>query len=288
MDPHLIGLAIFDLIELRRLRRHTHPATGSKPWYANPGTSDDAVAARLDDLAPLYASISGDGFGNLIGDALEVIVFKCLDKINAADPRYTYQGHFKLDKPKNKNGRYRKIQPPKTIARKTTQKEADFIQFGHEVGPLCIECKNYREWLYPNHKIIRDLIITSAELGTIPVLIIRRIHYTARTNFLKPAGIIAHETYFQYYPSDQAELADKVKHRRSLGFTDVTATEEPHPRTVKFFNETLPNIVGFMAEHWEANKPALLRYAYEEINLAQLYTEIRSPAGGKWQDFNQP
>lgn len=239
-------------------------------------------------MAPLYASITGKGFGNLIGDALEVIVYKCLDQIYTAQPRYTYQGYFHVDEPKNKYGRYPKTQPPKSINKFTTKKEADFHQFGHDVGPLCIECKNYREWLYPHHENIRELIIKSAELGATPVLINRRIHYTTRTNFLEPAGIIAHESYYQYYPADQAELAKKVKHKRSLGFTDVTATENPHPRTVKFFGEILPKIVDFMGERWNANRSALVEYAEGEINLAQLYTEIDSPAGGKWQDFDQP
>jgi hypothetical protein len=99
---------------------------------------------------------------------------------------------------------------------------------------------------------------------------------------LQPAGIIAHESLFQYYPSDQAELAAKVRNKRSLGFSDVLATEDPHARTAKFFDATLPSIVGIMAERWFRNQHALIAYAAGEINLAQLYTEIGSPAGGKW------
>ena len=287
VDPHLIGLAIFDLLHQNRLREHSHPATASKPWYANPGTKDAAVNTKLDVLAPLYASISGGGFGNLTGDALEIIVFKCLDKIFSAHPRFSYQGYFHLDEPKNEHGRYPKTQPPKSIGRFTTTKEADFLQFGHDVGPLCIECKNYREWLYPNNQNIKDLIIKSAHLSAVPVLINRRIHYTTRTNFLEPAGIIAHESLYQYFPADQMDLAQKAKHKRSLGFTDVMATEDPHPRTTKFFNQLLPKIVDFMGERWKANRSALIDYAVGDINLAQLYTAIGSPAGGKWQDFEE-
>ena len=46
--------------------------------------------------------------------------------------------------------------------------------------------------------------------------------------------MLAHETYFQYFPADQADLAEKVRHKRSLGFTDVIATEDPHQRTARF------------------------------------------------------
>jgi len=66
----------------------------------------------------------------------------------------------------------------------------------HDAGPLCIECKNYREWVYPHDKLISELIVKAADLNAIPVLIARRIHYTTRTNLLEPAGIIAHETYY--------------------------------------------------------------------------------------------
>ena len=207
-----------------------------------------------------------------------------MDQVYTADPRFAYQGRFHLNEPK-KLGRYRKTQPPKTIGNRSTQKEADFLQFGHAAGPLCIECKNYREWIYPHHDIISELIVKSAELGALPVLIARRIHYSAKTNLLEPAGIIAHETYYQDYPADHTALAAKVKHKRSLGFTDVAATEDPHPRTVKFFTKTLPTIVSRLAAQWNANQSALIDYARSQINLAQLYTAIGSPAGGKWQEY---
>ena len=52
VDPHLVSLAIDDLIALRRLAPHFHPVTKKKPWYANIGTKDDLVNDRLRTLAP--------------------------------------------------------------------------------------------------------------------------------------------------------------------------------------------------------------------------------------------
>lgn len=284
VDPHLLGLGIMDLLELNRLREYRHSDTGAQPWYANPATPVQTVVDRLSHLAPLYAHIARHGFGNLTGDALEIIVYKTLERIYAAKPRYPYLGHFFLDQPKQGN-RYRKIQPPRHLGKYQTKKEADFLQFGHDAGPLCIECKNLREWIYPNSRDIRELILKSIDLNCIPVLVARRIHYSARTNLLEPAGIIAHETYLNYYPADHIELADKVRDKNSLGFTDVTASEEPHQRTVTFFENNLPRILNRMAERWRRNLPALTDYAQERINLAQLYTAVGSPAGGKWLDF---
>lgn len=288
VDPHLVGHAIFDLLELKRLKEHLHTATAVQPWYANPGTPDQSVADRLHNLAPLYANITGGGFGNLTGDALEIIVGKCLEQVYTNDRKYAYLGHFHLNEPKNAHGRYRKTQPPRGVGPHHTSKEADFLQFGHAAGPLCIECKNYRAWLYPNDGIIRDLIIKADDLHAMPLLVYRRLHYTTVTNLLAPAGIIAHESYFQYFPAAQTKLAEEAKHKRSLGFTDILASETPHPRTVKFFTTILPRIVDIMANRWRANRSALVDYAAGEINLAQLYTAIDSPAGGKWQNFDDP
>jgi hypothetical protein len=271
-----------DLLEQNRLKESNHTATTASPWYSNILADQAVIERRLNDLAPLYASVSQGSFPNLTGDALEVIVFKCLDEIYKANKRYPYQGRFELSEPKDAQGRFKKIQPPKHVGSFSTRKEADFIQFGHDAGPLCIECKNYRQWLYPNEGYIAELIIKATDLDAVPVLVARRIHYSTITNFLEPAGIIFHESLFQYYPSDKAELAARVSDKTLLGFSDVRATEEPHAHTRHFFSGLLPKLAKGTADRWKANRQALLEYAYDEINLAQLYTAIGSPAGGKW------
>jgi hypothetical protein len=43
-----------------------------------------------------------------------------------------------------------------------------------------------------------------------------------------------------------------------------------------------------MGRRWNANKDALLEYANDQLNLAQIYTSINIPVGGKWQDFDIP
>lgn len=284
VDPHLVSLAIKDMVALNRLRVHRHPSTKSTPWYSNRLTDDDAVKLRLEELAPLYATITASSFTNLVGDALEIIVFQALKQKFTSQPRHAFHGDFALDQPKN-NGRFKKTEPPHHIATSKTLKSPDFIQYGYDCGPLCIECKNYREWLYPHDSNIKQLIITAYELRAVPVLIARRLHYTTRTNLLEPAGIMAHETYYQYYPSEHKTLADKARHKRSLGFTDILATEEPHPRTVRFISSIVPKISSVMAERWTEHRSALYAYANNEMNLAQLYNAIGSPAGGKWQDY---
>jgi hypothetical protein len=276
VDPHLVGLAIMDLLELRRLKAVTHPATGTHPWYANLLTSPEDVGTRLDILAPLYQATLG-GFSNLIGDALEIITEKCLAAVQAANPKYAYQGHFLLDDPPGKHGRYKKVQPPKSIGAMSTAKEADFLQFGYDEGVICIECKNYREWLYPHSPLIIELIIKATELGCIPLMIARRFHYTTRENLLKPAGILFHETLYQYYPFGHDDLVSQVKDKTLLGFSDIRATEQPDKRTTAFFTHYLPAIAGPATVVWNKNRRSLEAYAHGQISLSQLYVEIGSP-----------
>jgi hypothetical protein len=284
IDPHLLGFAITDLVAQNRLIVHHHMAAAKTDWYANPLAQQAVINTRLDVLAPLHAEATSKPLTNLVGEALELVVFKALKAKAAASPRYSYQGHFDLAAPKDDFGHYKKVKPLKYIHGNVTKKDPDFLQFGHDTGPLCIECKNYREWFYPHWDGIKTLIIRAAELEAVPVLIARRLHYSMIRNFLEPAGIIAHETYNQYYPGSHAALAEQVRDRDKLGFTDVLATEEPEHRVSHFIDTTLPNITDYMGARWRANKDALVAYARDEIVLAQLYNAINSPAAGNWHD----
>jgi hypothetical protein len=213
----------------------------------------------------------------LVGDALEIITEKCLAAQHQKNGKYVYQGTFLLNAEKDKHGRYKKIQPAKTLGNLSTQKEADFLQFGYNEGALCIECKNYREWIYPHNVIIAELIIKAVELGCIPLMIARRIHYTTRENLFKPAGILFHETLYQYYPLGYDEITTNVKDKTLLGFSDVRATEEPDKRTVTFFRDYLPAIIAPSAMAWNTHKVALEAYARGQMDLAELYQRIGSP-----------
>ncbi len=276
VDPHLVGLAIMDLLELNRLKVVLSDITGQHPWYANRLTPQGDIDERIQTLAPLYQSTLGN-FSNLVGDALEIITEKCLAAQHALNGKYVYQWHFLIDDPKDKHGRYKKIQPPKSIGPFSTMKEADFLQFGHDEGAICIECKNYREWIYPHSPLISELIVKAVELGCLPLMIARRIHYTTRENLFKPAGIMFHETLYQYYPLSHDEITANVKEKTLLGFSDVRATEEPDRRTVRFFNDYLPTITAFSAALWNSRKGALEAYARSQMTLTELYREIGSP-----------
>lgn len=286
VDPHLLGLAIHELHEERHIiRGHTHDATKKTLWYANAKLTPEEIMPTLDTLAPLYAQITTQAFPSFVGDALEVVVFKALQVLNKKYPRYSFDGAFDLDAPRRRDGRYRKIEPQQVVSGHRTTKRMDFILHGFDSGPIGIECKNLREWMYPSAARVTALIRKAIEMQVTPLLIARRIHYTTIRNFLEPAGILAHESYYQYYPAEHRDLADQVKHKRSLGFSDIRASNEPEPRTLKFFIEDLPKVADHAATRFRQNTDALIEYVEGTINLAQLYTAIGSPAGGKWNEF---
>ena len=64
-----LGWRSWIMLELNRAQKLIHPPTNTKSWYANRGTPNAEIDERLAELAPLYQSVSGGGFGNLTGDA---------------------------------------------------------------------------------------------------------------------------------------------------------------------------------------------------------------------------
>jgi hypothetical protein len=162
IDPHLLGLAIRELLQERELiRHHTHTATRSLKWFSYLGTPEAEILQKLVEIAPLYAQVTQTNFKNLIGDALEIIVYKSLLRLHAQSPRYTPLGSFDLEGPRSNRGRHIKTDPQRNIVGNVTTKVPDFILTGFDIGPIWIECKNYREWLYPEHKEITELIPTA-------------------------------------------------------------------------------------------------------------------------------
>jgi hypothetical protein len=124
----------------------------------------------------------------------------------------------------------------------------------------------------------KDLIRKCCATGAVPMLIARRIHYSAITNLLAPAGIIAHQSYYQYYPDGHDDLIEQVRDKRSLGFTDVRSWQNPHARTASFFKSSLPAVGPEMAARFRRFRRPLLEYAENRITRAALYRAIRSPA----------
>ena len=73
-------------------------------------------------------------------------------------------------------------------------------------------------------------------------------------------------------------MAKKVADKRSLAFSDVRATEEPHSMTRNYFLTILPSAVGPAAGRWQRNAALLADHASGKLALSEVYRGIDSPA----------
>lgn len=287
-EPHFITIALRELVDQRGfVRQHTHVATGDTPWYAPSRSPQGDVDAKLDLLATLYQQTTVGGIKNIIGQALEKVVLDVLKEMEERIQGCGFQGHIDpveiIDL-----GEYRifkKYDPPSQYSGKTSKKRGDFYLILPGVGTLLIECKNFREWLYPQHGEIKSTIIKAAELGLPPVLVARKLPYVTREVLCRPAGIITHESYYQYYPSDLAayrpadpaglaSIIEQAKRKELLGYADIR--QKADPRTRKFFMQDLPVIAPEMGARFKRNIPVLLDFARNNIGLDELRRKLRS------------
>jgi len=270
VDPHLLGIALQDLVTRRRVLELTHPST-RQTWYAYPRQHKDKTP-RLDKLnavAQIHTELARASED--IGDALEAAICTALLNIGAA-----FHGRVKEIPETNS---FHKMPPPQELPEHRTNRLPDFILYDRRAGAINIECKNTREWVYPKSNDLKQVIITAYELGTTPLLVSRKIHHTASTNLMFPAGILIHQSFNQYYPTYLSELAGKANDVDLLGYSDIIiGTTEPTYHTQHFFTSLLPNLAASAHAKFERYKKDLYAFAKEEIPIEELYKIIDSPA----------
>src|SRR6266446_7420530 len=74
-----------------------------------------------------------------------------------------------------------------------------------DAGPIGIECKNVRHWMYPHVPELIDTIRKCLALDAVPVLIARRIPFVTFAIFSR-CGFIVHQTYNQLFPAAEAAV----------------------------------------------------------------------------------
>jgi hypothetical protein len=215
VNPHILTTALKKMQKKEIILKKFHSNETITPWYYLPTTQEEKVSQRLEQQLPILKEIHKEATKRRIGETLEIAVFRALLK----QKDHEFLGAFSdIDNP-DKNQRYSKEDPPKYLNGKSIQgkKKLDFLIRHPEAGWAGIEIKNVREWLYPNRKEIKDLILKSVSLDVVPVLICRRIPYVSFL-ILSQCGVIVHETYNQLYSEFDRELAMKAKQKDLLGF----------------------------------------------------------------------
>jgi hypothetical protein len=264
IDPHLLGIALKDLADRGRVLHRAEPSTS---WYAYPRRSTTPVEEKLREIARVHAETGRHAAD--IGDALEATICAALQNVGAA-----FRGRVR-EIPDER--RFEKTPPPQTLLGHTTTRLPDFIVFDDNAGPINIECKNTREWIYLESEELKQVIITAYELHTTPLFASRKIHYTASTNLMEPAGILIHESYNQYYPTYLQAVAEQARHVDNLGYSDILIGTTPTPRTQKFFSTLLPRPAQEAQRKFERHRDALYEFAKEQLPRDELYRAIGSP-----------
>jgi len=259
-NPHHIWNALTDLENENEIQQPVTLDRGTK-LYTLPSwdpTSNAIDQQRLKRVIPAYEEYfkfqSEDA-----GNSLETVVQKAIEQSN----QYTWVNA-----------------PGKAPASGLTLSNVDvtgkgvgkldhYLVHGATLTRVGVEDKNYREWVYPSHTLIRPFLHKCVTYQMLPVLVTRRVHFTTRILFSR-LGAIALETYFQFTnPRVEQTLAD-VRHRDGVGFADIRFTDAPSPHVVNLFSKRLPSLIP---RYWETFN--------NNIELIKDYSDVGSKMTGR-------
>lgn len=146
-----------------------------------------------------------------------------------------------------------------------------------------IECKNVREWLYPERSEVKELIAKALHLDCVPVLIARRIHASTSMLF-NSCGLIVHQTYNQLLATADADLAARARDKTMLGYHDIKVSNEPDARLVKFLTVNLPAVMPGARERFDEFKDLLTDYCHGDMSYGEFAARVRRRNDGSSED----
>lgn len=277
VDPHIITTARNELIDEGLVVRK------EALWYHRADTPQNRVSDRLAILRPLHDRTAAQQFTMRLGQTLEIAVFKSLEQSTLH-----FVGGFNDLNDHDDSALYSKEEPPLAFSgrRMPGDRRFDFLAF-HTSGPLGIEAKNIREWLYPDRPEVRDLLFKAAVADTVPVLIGRRIPYVT-FRLLWACGALVFENFNQLYPEAEAALAVDVQEKSNLGYHDVRVGSEPNPRLLRFLAETLSARAESARERFNQFRDLALEFGTGEMDYASFAARVRRRENGQPEDFDEP
>jgi hypothetical protein len=128
VDPHLLSIALHDLVARRRVLTLTHASTGNQAWYAYPRQRQHLPprSTKLDTLASLHAETARAHED--IGNALEAAICTALENTGAA-----FRGRVREI---SATRSFSKDAPPQELLGRRTSRLPDFIFYDNKVGPI--------------------------------------------------------------------------------------------------------------------------------------------------------
>ena len=247
------------------------------PWFHLNDADPKRVQDRLKEQAAVYKKITRGSLSKLIGQALEIAVYRALDSQSELD---FYGGFLHLDA-HDDSTLYTKEEPPSIVSGRDLpgSMKLDFLLNHNEAGHAGVEVKNVRQWLYPNRDEIRDLLLKCCAIDAVPVLIARRIPYVTFTEVFKPCGIIIHETLNQRFPDSKKDLADQAKDKMLLGYHDVRMGNQPDVRLNHFIHDLLPKLLPRARKKFNDHRDILERFGTRSIDYPELHVELYTKWG---------
>ncbi|MEY2605693.1 MAG: hypothetical protein QOH31_3509, partial [Verrucomicrobiota bacterium] len=221
-------------------------ATGN--WFALPQAGTALLKERLADQARTIKELTKRSISQRIGQTLEIATYKALLTLE----NVTFLGRFKDLDEHGDQEIYKKEEPPQHLGSHQLEgdERLDFLVLASSGNWLGLECKNIREWLYPDREEVRETISKCLQLNCVPVIIARRIPYVT-FRLLRPCGVIIHQTYNQLFPSSEQNLADRARHKLNLGYHDIRLGNAPDARLLKFIGQNLLAVAEDAASRFE-------------------------------------
>lgn len=281
IDPHILTPVRSQLEAAGDIVRVIHD---NVPWFHLPTTDPAKVAARLAVQHTVYRALNAGTVHKRIGQCLEIATYRAL----LAGPLNEFQGRFRDLSDHDDSTLYSKEEPQQHIGARELQgaQRLDFLVRHPQAGHLGLECKNTRPWLYPHDEDIKEMLVKCIALDVIPVLIGRRIPFVTFKLF-STCGVIVHQTYNQFLPVTEADLAAKAADKDLLGYHDIRLGNAADARMTKFIAQNMPALSVDAREKFDEYKDLLHGFASGAMAYDEFAGRVRRRSRGEAEDFDE-
>ncbi|TXN01385.1 hypothetical protein FV222_10730 [Methylobacterium sp. WL103] len=279
IDPHILTPVRNALAKEGRIRRVKE---NNVTWYHRAETPPLIVEQRIAEQRPVLRSLLAAN--HHIGQALEIATYRAL-----LESHPYFHGRFHDIDIQEDSIRYKKEEPPQHLGPRSIPGNQclDFMVIDPVAGPIGIECKNVREWLYPHRLEIMETAIKCLSLDCIPVLIARRIPYVT-FKLLNACGWVIHQNFNQIMPNHLRDVVDVAKDKKILGYHDLRVGNIPDARLLKFIQrDMVPSAIQARAR-FNKYKDLLERFATKDISYAEFAARLRRRELGQNEDHDWP
>lgn len=283
IDPHILSPARKKLVDEGIIHRFN---LKNGNWYQLSSTPQATVDARLAIQLPVWESLGHSSLSNRVGQTLEIATYRAL--LGIPKPAF-FLGRF-LDLDQHDDAiKYEKEEPQRHIGGLSIpgKKCLDFLVHHPTAGILGIECKNVREWLYPQQTEIRETLLKCLALDCVPVVIARRIPYVT-FRLLRACGGITHQVYNQLFPTSAQAVADQAKNKDILGYHDIRTGNQPDARLTAFIQTNMLAVAPDARQRFDQYKDLLSDYVSGELSYQAFAAKVRRREQGLDEDFDKP